>query len=172
MLNASEMEFLQAVGNGEGQAAYARRNNYSRAWAKWMSRKIRAKLGATTLGEALAMSETASEGVSKSDFDKLVGLVTSLGDAVEGLARAKPADQPAAQQQVQQRELDVKDHAKALGLSMDDVTRIQEEKEYEKYKKMEARRVKELEDEQGETEPQRDGLGGVSNLLARARGES
>ena len=110
------------------------------------------------------MSEGASDGVGKADFDKLVGLVTSLGDAVENLAKARPADQPAAQQVVQARELDVKDHAKALGLSMDDVTRIQEEKEYEKYKKMEARRVKELEDEGGENEPQRDGLGGILNL--------
>jgi hypothetical protein len=58
-------------------------------------------------------------GVSRADFEKLTGLVSRLGDSLEELAK-RPGDS-GRQEQVAQRELDVKDHAKALGLSLEDV---------------------------------------------------
>ena len=134
MLSASDREFLEAVGQGESAAAYARRKNYSRDGAKWKSKAVRKKLGVDTLGEAIQMSEGASEGVGKADFARLESLVGKLGDALEDLIRAKPADQPAAQQQVAQRELDAKDHAKALGLDMKDVEAMLGEKDYARFK--------------------------------------
>lgn len=175
MLNDSERSFLGAVREGESAAAYARRNNYSPDWAKWMSKQIREKLDVHTLREAVTMAEE-NEGVSRGDFDKLFGAFTKLSDTVEELAK-RPND-PAAQQQVRDHELDVKDHAKALGLSLDDVEKLKDEKEFGKFKAMQDRLDKErLEAEAEEDEDDsangggktlgekvRDGLGGISGV--------
>ncbi len=171
MLNASEREFLQAVEAGESQAAYARRQHYSRDWAKWMSKKVRAKLGVTTLGEAIAMSEGGDGSAAK--LDKLTSLIEATNDAVAALAKAvTPQQQQQAQQQVVEREMDEKEMAKKLGLSLDDVAKVREEKDYQVWKKNEERRQKELAEEQGEVEPQRDGLGGILNLARGGKAES
>ncbi len=121
------------------------------------------------------MADGESEpGVSKTDFDKLTGLVSKLGDAIEELGK-RPND-AGQQQQVRERELDVKDHAKALGLSLEDVERLKGEKEYERWLGFETRRQKELEeldetdDDTGGngdkplSEKIRDGLGGIRNV--------
>jgi hypothetical protein len=102
-------------------------------------------------------------------------LVSKLGESLEELTK-RPS--PANEQNVRDRELDVKDHAKALGLSLEDVERIRGEKEYEKWLGFETRRLKELEDAEEEDggegegngggkgfgEQIRDGLGGIRNV--------
>lgn len=123
------------------------------------------------------MSEGLTEQVSRTDFDKLTGLVSSLADAVENLAKAQPSEQPAARAEVRERQLDVKDHAKALGLSLDDVKRLQDEKEYDKFRTMQERLDKERaeadaatngelddEDTRGVGQKLVDGLGGIRNV--------
>ena len=163
-LSGSDLQFLAELRGGISAREYARRHSYSYAWAEWKSKEIRRKLGVHTLGEAIQMSEGASEGVGKADFARLESLVGKLGDALEDLIRAKPADQPAAQQQVAQRELDAKDHAKALGLDMKDVEAMLGEKDYARFKANQDRLDKERAEAEGDGEPQRDGLGGILNL--------
>lgn len=114
------------------------------------------------------------EGVSRADFDKLTGLVAKLGDSLEELAK-RPNDQ-GAKDDAARRDLDVKDHAKALGLSMEDVQRIQDDKDYKRWLAFDERRQKELEEEEAEQEANgagqskglgeqiRDGLGGIRNV--------
>lgn len=173
-LTDAENAYLDGLRSGETSNGYARRLGYSESWGKQKSRRIKRKLGVETIGEAVAMSEAASE-VTKADFDKLTGLVSRLGEAVEELAK-RPSDQ-AQQQVVRERELDVKDHAKALGISLDDVQRLKEEKDYDRFKAMQARLDKEREeeaaaagegDDNGDTrglgERILDGLGGVTNV--------
>lgn len=176
-LNESDRAFLGALRDGQAAAEYARTHGYSTAWAKWKSKQIRAKLGVQTIGEAVTMSSTENEnGVSRADFEKLTGLVGKLASSIEDLIE-RPSDQ-GAQQQVVQRELDVKDHAKALGLSVEDVTKLLEEKDYEKFRRnadrLEAERVA-AETEEEETEEAEegtsvlDGLGGIGNLVRGKR---
>ena len=170
VLTGSDREFLAALAAGESAAGYARSHSYSLPWAKWKSREVRRKLGVSTIGEAVAAMAEINEGVSRADFDKLTKLVNGLGEAVEDLARARPSEQPAAQQQVQERQLDLKDHAKARGLSLADVERLKEEKDYERFKTF----LDRYEHEEPEEEPEngatslgdkiRDGLGGIRNV--------
>ncbi len=123
-LSESDLAVLDALRHGETANGYARRISYSVWWAKKKSRQVRAKLGVASIEEALAVSEGLGEGITRAEFDGLQRTMGQLADALEQLQRAKPADQPAAQAQVRERELDVKDHAKALGISVDDVRKL------------------------------------------------
>lgn len=174
-LNESDLLFLGALRDGQPAAAYAREHGYSNAWAKWKSKEVRRKLGVPTIREAIAMSTGENEtGVSRADFEKLTSLVGSLGESIDELTK-RPADQ-GAQQQVRERELDVKDHARALGLSLDDVQKLKDEKDYDRFRKMQERldteRAAALEDddddddggdERSAGQKIMDGLGGVTN---------
>lgn len=164
------MALLESLVAGGTIAGYTREHGYSKPWGKWKSREIRRKLGVQTIEEAIAAMGVDDDGVSKADFDKLTGLVGKLGDAVEELTkRPNDANQ---QQQVRERELDVKDHAKALGLSLEDIERVKGEKEYANFKKMQDRLDAEREEEEGEGgngagslgDRIRDGLGGITNV--------
>lgn len=173
-LSDVDRDFLAALRDGETIAGYARSHSYSKHWAKWQSRKLRRRFGVQTIGEAVLMGSDEN-GVSRADFDKLFGAFTKLSDAVEDLA--KRPDEPAAKEQVRERELSVKELAEKLGLSLEDVERVKGEKEYERWKTFEERRTKELEDEEGSGEEVeengagkgigeviRDGLGGIRNV--------
>ena len=70
-LRDSDLAFLDAIRDGTSMREAARRLNYSPAWAKKRARQIKDRLGVDTIEEALAMSEGASDGVGKADFDKL-----------------------------------------------------------------------------------------------------
>ena len=170
-LSPVDVALLDWLLGGGTIVGYGREHSYSRDWGKWKSREIRRKLGVSTIEEALQLMAQEDEGVSKADFEKLTGLVGKLGDAIEELAK-RPAD-PAQQQQVRERELDVKDHAKALGVSLEDVEKIRGEKEYEKWLAFEKRRIEEEEAEEGGNgsaggkslgDTIRDGLGGIRNV--------
>ncbi len=174
-LSERDQDLLTALAGGETLNDYARRHNYSLAWGQWRSRELRRLLGVATLREAVLMSQGEGEGVSRGDFEKLFSAVSGLTDAVEEM-RKRPSEPQ--QQQVRERELDVKDHAKALGLSLEDVERLKGEKEYEKWLAFETRRQKELDEEEGVEgegegengkgkgigEQIRDGLGGIRNV--------
>jgi hypothetical protein len=178
-LTTAETDFLDALRRGETGNGYARRLSYSESWAKQKSRRIKQKLGVSTIGEAIAMSSTESEngGVSRSDFEKLTGLIGKLASSIEDLVE-RP-DSNAAQQNVVQRELDVKDHAKALGLSVDDVSKLLEEKDYERFRKMQDRLDAERaatdesggddDDDDEQSGGVLDGLGGIGNLVRGKR---
>lgn len=168
MLSERDLDLLDHLAAGGTVAGYAREHHFSKHWAKWTSRNIRQKLGVGTLEEAVTVSETEREAVSRSDFDKLTGLVAKLGDAIEDLA--KRPNEPAAQQQVRERELDVKDHAKALGLTLDDVERLKGEKEYERFKAMQERLERERDEELDDDDDGGDGgngagKGGIGQVL-------
>lgn len=177
-LSERDRDFLAALADGETQAAYARRNSFGSDWARWKSREVRHKLGVDTIEEAIEAMGDDDQSVSKSDFDKLTGLVTRLGESLEEFARARPHEQPAAREQVQQRELDVKDHAKALGLSVEDIEKLKGEKEFARFREMQdrldAERAEEGDDGvddadangAGKTlgEKVRDGLGGITGV--------
>lgn len=174
-LSEIDLDLLASLREGGTIAGYARDHHYSPHWPKWKSRSLRQRFGVTTIEEVLLMSDD-DQGVSRGDFDKLFGAFTKLSDTVEELAK-RPND-PAAQQQVRDRELDVKDHAKALGLSLEDVEKLKDEKEFGKFKAMQDRLDKErLEAEAEEDEDDsangggktlgekvRDGLGGISGV--------
>ena len=170
-LSPVDLDLLDSLISGGTIAGYGREHGYGRDWGKWKSREIRRKLGVATIEEAVAKMSSTDDGPSKADFDKLTGLVGKLGDAVDELVK-RPND-PGQQQQVRERELDVKDHAKALGLSLEDVEKIRGEKEYEKWLAFEKRRIEEEEAEEGGNgsaggkslgDTIRDGLGGIRNV--------
>jgi hypothetical protein len=174
-LTPVDLDLLESLLAGGTIAGYARAHDYSRDWGKWKSREIRRKLGVDTIEEALAaMRDDDDDGVSRADFDKLTGMVGKLGEALEELTK-RPGD-AGAQQNVRERELDVKDHAKALGLSLEDVEKLKGEKEYERFKAMQdrldAERAAEDDDEDDENgngagglgQQIRDGLGGIRNV--------
>ena len=173
VLSPVDVDLLESLLAGGTIAGYARAHDYSRDWGKWKSREIRRKLGVDTIEEALAAMRDDDDGVSRADFDKLTGMVGKLGDALEELTK-KPGDS-GAQQNVRERELDVKDHAKALGLSLEDVEKLKGEKEYERFKTMQdrldAERAAEDDDDDsgngggtGIGQQIRDGLGGIRNV--------
>jgi hypothetical protein len=177
VLSEADHEFLAALRGGLTANAYARRVGYSTAWAKKKSRKVRDHYQVATIEEALEMSEREQETVNRADFDRLMGAVGKLGDAVDELKNSRGTERPAAEERVRERELDVKDHAKALGLSLDEVEKLKEEKDYQRFKKMQDRleleRADELEAVEGEQDENgggglgekiRDGLGGIRNL--------
>ena len=177
VLSDQEKDLLAAVAAGGTLAGYAREHDYSVAWGKWKGREIRRKLGVSTLEEAIRVSQGEPESVSRADFDKLSGLVERLSDSLEELASARPAEKAEARAEVRERELTLKDHAKALGLSLADVELLKEERDYEKFRAMQERLERErAEEEQEEEEPptngepkgagQRilDGLGGIRNV--------
>jgi hypothetical protein len=168
-LNESDHAFLQAVASGETAKDYAARCFYGPDWPKWKSRRIRRILGVQTIREAIEMTDDT---VSRKEFDTLTSLINRLGEGLEKLAE-RPDDN-GRQQVVAQRELDVKDHAKALGLSLEDVEKLKGEKEYGRFKAMQDRLDKErseLEDDENEEEEEEtsagrkilDGLGGITN---------
>lgn len=168
-LTDAETSFLDALRRGESGNGYARRLDYSESWAKQKSRRIKSKLGVQTIREALEMTDDV---VKRGEFDTLVSLINRLGKSLEDLAE-RPNDN-GQREVVAQRELDVKDHAKALGLSLEDVEKIKGEKAYSSFKAMQERldaeRAAELEDgeEDGEEETSAgrkilDGLGGITN---------
>lgn len=173
LLNDTDRDFLAWLRQGKTIASYCSSHGYSREWGKWKSRQIRHLLGVETIGEAVVMADDDA-GVSKLDFDKLFGAVGKLSDAVDELAKRPTTEK---QETVRERELDVKDHAKALGLSLEDVERLKGEKEYTKWLEFETRRQKELDDEEAEegggdngvkpkgtVEKVLDGLGGIKNV--------
>jgi len=121
------------------------------------------------------VSTPEPQGITRAEFEGVQKALKDVADAIEELRNAKPADVPAAQAQVQARELTLKDHARALGLTVEEVTTMQEEKEYERFKARQARLDKEKADAAAaanpEPEPQPgvvqrvvDGLGGVRNV--------
>lgn len=173
LLSESDRSFLSALAGGETIAGYCRSHGYSRHWGKWKSRDLRRRLGVETIGEAVLMAD--EDGISRKDFEQLTGLVGSLATAVEDLAKRPQA--PEAKETVRERELSVKELAEKLGLTPEDVERVKGEKEYERWKKFEERRLQELADEEGEGEGDgngapagglgekiRDGLGGIRNV--------
>lgn len=178
VLSDQEKDLLASVAAGGTLAGYSRDHDYSVAWGKWKGREIRRKLGVATLEEAIRVSQGEPEpGVSRADFDRLSGLVEKLGDSLEELAQARPAEQPAARAEVRERELSLKDHAKALGLSLADVELLKEERDYERFRAMqerlEAERAEEAAEaaasggnDEGKGAGQRilDGLGGIRNV--------
>lgn len=177
MLDDSDRAFLAALAAGETARDYAARQHYGPDWAKWKSRRIRRILGVDTIREAIRMSE--SEAVSRGEFDTLVSLINRLGESMEKLAE-RPND-TGQQQVVARRELDVKDHAKALGLTVEDVEKLKGEKEYARFRAMQERldaeRAAAEEEEGGEEEDGEgeqsglgkvlDGLGGITNVRKR-----
>jgi hypothetical protein len=136
-LSDGDREFLAVLGAGSTIAAAARTLGYSPHWGKWKSRSLRRRFGVETIWEAVAMAEDDGTGVSRADFEKLFGAFTKLSEAVDEMAK-RPGE-PAAQQAVTERQLDVKDHAKALGLSLDDVEKLKGEKRYEEFRSMQER---------------------------------
>lgn len=87
MLTQPERDFLDAICAGERANDYAKRINYSIPWAKWMSGKVRKKLGVPTLKEAVKVSEFA-------DLErKLTGQIEALANAVrEAVTPKEKAD--------------------------------------------------------------------------------
>jgi hypothetical protein len=97
VLDDSDVAFLDAIRAGETANGYARRLNYSVPWAKWKSKQVRAKLGAATIGEAVAMTE-----VTRSDLSDLERRITesvsaTISKLTEGLARPSADDAPTKQ---------------------------------------------------------------------------
>lgn len=187
VLSELELSLLAALRRGIPVREFARMHNYSHDWAKWKSREIRRKLGVQTLREAMEMTD-GDAGISRADFDKLAGVVQATQDAIADLAKAvTPGQRSDAQAQVQARELDEKEMAKRLGVSLDDVRKIREENDYQAFRKHQERLDKERADAaaaaaanensegdgKGDGDGGRlvDGLGGISNLL-RTRGEA
>jgi hypothetical protein len=163
----SDRKFLAALRDGDSMAAYAREHGYTLHWAKWKSRSVRRRLGVDTIGEAIA-AMADEDGVSRGEFEKLMGLVGKLGDSVDELAR-RP-DSQAARQQVAERQVSLKDHAAALGLTLEDVEKLKGEQEYERFKAMQQRLSEEtaLEDDaddEGEGEDEGDGKGSVRTFV-------
>ena len=174
-LSEKDLAFLAALRNGESANGYARRSHYSIRWAKWKSAEVRRKLGVKTIGEAIAMSETAPEGVSKADFEALRQMIDATNKAVMDLSEASTArEKEEGKEEVRVREMDEREMAKKLGISLDDVSKIREEREYERYKKFEERRAAELAEEEGSEEERRstfdqmrDGLGGIKHRVQK-----
>ncbi len=176
LLTQDESEFLAAIRDGETAKDFARRHNYSEKWAEWTSGKIRSKLGVRTMREAITLSDE----VSKADFDALTKLVQSTNEALSDLAKAvTPTEQASAVAQVRERELDEKELAKRLGISLEDVNKIRDENEYAKYKGMQKRLEDEKaaaaaadddagDDDDADADEKKggilDGLGGIRNL--------
>ncbi len=170
-LTDAEVAFLDALRTGESANGYARRLDYSESWAKQKSRRIKLKLGVPTIREALQMTD---DQVSRGEFDTLVSLINKLGKSLEDLAD-RPQDK-GQQQVVAQRELDVKDHAKALGLTVEEIEKMKGEKQYAQFKSMQERldaeraALEDEDDDEGEGDQRGvgekilDGLGGVKNL--------
>ncbi len=159
-LTDAERAFLAGLRGGDTIDAAAARLGYSSHWGKWKSRELRGRLGARTIREAVAMADD-DDTVSRSDFEQLTKLVGRLGDALEDLAK-RPGDE-GKQERVRERELDVKDHAKALGLSLDDVEKLKGEKEYERFRAMQERLDAEraaADEGEGEGEGEGDGENG------------
>lgn len=179
-LRNRDRDYLAYLRDGGTGADYARQHGFSRHWAKWKSRSLRERLGVATLEEAIQLMDDDEAGVSRADFDRLTQLVDGLGDAVEALTRAAPEDRNGARHEVQQRQLSLKDHAKALGLSLADVEKLQEERDYGRFKKwtdrLAAEKAAALEaegddddedDDDGDDGVGRrilDGLGGIRNV--------
>lgn len=175
-LTERERQFLAALRTGISGNQYARDSHYSESWAKQMSKRIKAKLGVETIMEAILMSETAPEGVSKADFEALRKAIDATNKAVAELAEASTArEKEEGKEEVRVREMDEKEMAKKLGISLDDVAHIREEREYERYKKFEERRQAELAEEEDEEERRSgfdrmvDGLGGIKHRVQKSQ---
>lgn len=178
MLSEPERRFLDAYREQGTIRGAAVSLNYTPAWGFWMARKVRQSLGGlATIREAVMADENGdTPSVSRKDFEGLLSRFEDLQDALDDLAKARRDDgrenQPAQQQQVAQRELSLKDHAKALGLSIADVEHLQEERDYGKFKKFLERLEKEEDeqaaavgdDEKGLKDKFVDGLGGIRNV--------
>jgi len=180
ILSESDLAFLDALRGGESAPAYAARIHYSKDWAKWKSRQIRDKLGVATIKEAIRLADEA--GVTRAEFDGLMKAVAQTNEAIAKLAEAaSPSEKEHAQAQVQARELDEKEMAKRLGISLDDVKKIRDENDFAKFKAHQERLEKERAEadaaaaaagngdggEEGDGEDGGsvlDGLGGVFNL--------
>lgn len=173
-LTVRERQFLSAVGGGQSAAAFAHEQGFSQDWAKWMSRKIRSKLGVETIQEAIRLSD---DGVSRADFDALKKLLEGTNEAVAALAAAAPHEREDAKKEVVTREMDEREMAKRLGITVDDLTKIRDENDFKKFKgmqeRLDAERAAEAAADEEETDDEdeeksggiiRDGLGGIRNL--------
>ena len=133
------------------------------------------------------MTDDGKDGVSRAEFDKLMGSFTQLQEALDELrdvaANGTGAETHAASSNVQQRQLSVREAAAALGLSVKDVERLHDEKDYGRFKAFQERLAAEQaaaappggeedEEEDGEggglLEQVRDGLGGIRNVRRQA----
>lgn len=91
---------------------YARRSNYSFPWAEKKSKQIRRKLGVTTIGEAVEMSDLAG-------FEtRLSGLEQQLK---EGLAAITAAVTPAEVKGAESSVRSIQDELRARGLTLGDL---------------------------------------------------
>ena len=187
MLSDRDRDFLDWLRDGGTQVEYAREHGLSRDWAKWKSRSIREKLGVVTIDEAVQMTDENKDGVSRAEFDKLMSSFDELQDALEELrhvaANGTGAQTHTASSNVQERRLSLKDLAQALGLSVKDVERLREEKDYGRFKAFQERLAAEQaaaappageEDDEdddgggGLLDQVRDGLGGIRNVRRQA----
>lgn len=111
-LSDADLAFLDALRAGETANGYARRNHYSESWAKKKSRRIKDLLGATTIGEALAMSDLA--GIERG----LADLGRKFDDALKALqAAATPAATSAATDTIR----DLREELRLRGLTEKDL---------------------------------------------------
>lgn len=113
-LEPEEAAFVAALRRGETAKEYAAGLNYSWSWAKWMSGRVRQKLGVDTMREAVRVSEYADE-------------IKRLGDRLEDLAGA--VARATTPQQREQARSGLDDELKLRGLTLNDLDALRESKE-------------------------------------------
>ena len=169
-LTPSESAFLLGLWAGERLRECARRLGYSDHWAKWISRRVRKRLGVNTLEEALAVSDLAGFERRLSDLDSKL---SQLADAV--LSAVTPQAKESARD-------DLASELKLRGLTLKDLDALREQRESERVNAAVEAALKRREEEAAakaaveepvEEEPEngktvvekvRDGLGGSRKL--------
>ena len=152
-LNDSDRDLLAAYRAGTGLLAYAREHHYTRSWAKWKSRTIRAKLGAATLEEAARMAdEPNGGGMTAEDRAELKALREDLKEAQRALrAASTPRQEREARDDIQDAEDEIDRLARRTGISREDIEKVQKEKRYAEFQEHSSRyeaERKEREDEE------------------------
>lgn len=176
VLTEADRAFLAARARGVPGTVFAREHGYSRHWPKWKSRQIRRRFGVATLEEAFRLSE-----ITREEFDSIRRGQEELRDAIRRLDTARtPEAQRDARADVRDARADLDTELRRRGLSEADLDKLQDEKEYEKFKARQARLDQEREEEAAKKaeadakaeeerlakeaeEKKRDGLGGRRN---------
>lgn len=130
LFSPRDLDFIEALRAGETARGYAIRNHYHPQWAKWEAKKIKQKLGASTLEEAIRLSEITAEDVA--------AIRREQRELKEALARLEAASTPKqkadAREDVRDARADLDAELKSRGLTREDLDKLQEEKEYERFK--------------------------------------
>ena len=172
-LSESEREFLDLLRSGLTVAGAAERMHYSSHWGKWKARQLREKLGVETIRKVRLMADGdgLEPGITRAEFTKLQEAIAATNRAIEGLAESvSSGERKNGESVVQERVYTEKEHAKALGISLEDLGKLREEQDYSRFRAMQERLERERQEaEEEENEPQRDGLGGIRNLTRGGR---